>query len=749
MTILRDTLYTDKILAVLREYSSNAWDAHRMVDKGTLPIKIVLPSLDTPMLTIRDFGPGMSPEEVFTIYTQYGESTKRDTDEAVGLMGIGSKSGFSYSDSFTVTSWNGGYKRVYVAVLDSTDIGEIQCLDEVQCNPDETGIEIQVPVRPNDITAFRTKASNLFQFFDPRPDINLTLPVIDKENRDNGFVSSGMHEWIALMGCIPYRLNLDQVQFELEEAGLWKPLSRIHGGLKFKIGEVNISASREELKYSDFTKKAIVAKFTAMFEEHIEKALKDIKDVGLSDWEKRIKSNFMTHVIGFKLPKGFTEWSRQSVELWGYEKVNLADGSIPETTDDVPTKDSAVITRERVSSPKTFNIFSSRNYNYAVSAIAVSQGNETRLIIVDDDRKIQGFQLGYYDYAVTPIPLDGGEKRDVSEVTTELEDYITSAHVKGIPVVTLSSLNLPWYKPYEYISSSSYAPAPKTRNKNIKHTTKAFTLRPTFQDVSGEHSVNWEVHTWAPADTDVYVALYSFVPKSFGSAGAFYTQVRQDKELAKWLNVPFPTIYGYKDTESSPLNMKKVKGTEYKEWRIKFFKDAVDASPAAKEALEHMAWLSVNGHTSTTYISKYWLDQLTKTCERTVKELGENHPFAKLTCRVAKACTAVQSITGHEFMIQHVFAIINPETEAKRVMKEMQSLYPLIFKFSDLFNMYDSLNDWITYIRTCDHAIQYEQTTNDIVGILLAMEPANGNGIPSITDDLVDDSVRLPLAEVA
>ena len=34
MRILRDTLYSDKILAVLREYSSNAWDAHAMAGKS-------------------------------------------------------------------------------------------------------------------------------------------------------------------------------------------------------------------------------------------------------------------------------------------------------------------------------------------------------------------------------------------------------------------------------------------------------------------------------------------------------------------------------------------------------------------------------------------------------------------------------------------------------------------------------------------------------------------------------------------
>jgi len=36
MTILRDTLYTDRILAVMREYASNAWDAHRSVGKLAL-----------------------------------------------------------------------------------------------------------------------------------------------------------------------------------------------------------------------------------------------------------------------------------------------------------------------------------------------------------------------------------------------------------------------------------------------------------------------------------------------------------------------------------------------------------------------------------------------------------------------------------------------------------------------------------------------------------------------------------------
>jgi hypothetical protein len=38
MGILREGLYSDKILAILREYGSNAWDAHRSAGKHELPI---------------------------------------------------------------------------------------------------------------------------------------------------------------------------------------------------------------------------------------------------------------------------------------------------------------------------------------------------------------------------------------------------------------------------------------------------------------------------------------------------------------------------------------------------------------------------------------------------------------------------------------------------------------------------------------------------------------------------------------
>jgi hypothetical protein len=128
MEILRDTLYQDKIGTVLREYGANAWDAHVEAGKADVPIKVTVPTVLVKELVIRDYGAGLSKEDAMAVFTQYGYSTKRGTDDAVGMLGIGSKSGFAYSDTFMVTSWHGGKKMVFSAVLDESNRGTFNLL---------------------------------------------------------------------------------------------------------------------------------------------------------------------------------------------------------------------------------------------------------------------------------------------------------------------------------------------------------------------------------------------------------------------------------------------------------------------------------------------------------------------------------------------------------------------------------------------------------------------------------------------
>jgi hypothetical protein len=283
MEVLRDTLYTDKVMAVLREYGSNAWDAHRMVGKTDLPIKVTIPSGDNKFLVIRDFGPGISQDDMLRIFTQYGASSKRDSNAAVGMLGIGSKSGFSYAESFEVTSFHEGVKRSYVCAMDASNKGLLNLLHEEPT--EESGFEVRLAVKAADTGAFQQKATSLFQHFVPRPEINVALPAAKQgvgETKSGAMFSSEGNHWTAVMGCVPYRLNLLQVE------GVPEFLKSTSGVLYFDIGEVQVSASREELKYSEKTKQAVISKLDAMLDEFGQWILNEVvNNPSMDDWQRR------------------------------------------------------------------------------------------------------------------------------------------------------------------------------------------------------------------------------------------------------------------------------------------------------------------------------------------------------------------------------------------------------------------------------------------------------------------------------
>ena len=123
--ILRSQLYSDKLLAILREYSTNAMDAHVEVGKPSTPITVTFPTLTEQTLSIRDYGDGLTEQEIMEIYIKYGASTKRNSNAFTGCLGIGCKSGFSYSTQFTITSYKNGYVKAYSAKINEKNLGTI------------------------------------------------------------------------------------------------------------------------------------------------------------------------------------------------------------------------------------------------------------------------------------------------------------------------------------------------------------------------------------------------------------------------------------------------------------------------------------------------------------------------------------------------------------------------------------------------------------------------------------------------
>jgi sensor histidine kinase regulating citrate/malate metabolism len=86
-SLLRNN-YSNTRLAVIREISANALDANTEANSKR-KIEIVLPSNMNPTFSVRDFGGGLSQEDVFGLYSKYGKSTKRESNNYIGAFGIG------------------------------------------------------------------------------------------------------------------------------------------------------------------------------------------------------------------------------------------------------------------------------------------------------------------------------------------------------------------------------------------------------------------------------------------------------------------------------------------------------------------------------------------------------------------------------------------------------------------------------------------------------------------------------------
>ena len=268
-SILRNKLYSNKPLAIIREYCTNAFDAHVEAGIPERPIEVSFPTAFKNSLTIRDFGHGLSESDVFNVFASYGESTKRNTNDQVGMMGLGSKSAFCYVNDFTITSYHAGKKSTYLAYIDETNIGKISKIAEEPT--DETGLAIDVVVKTIDLKAFRDVAGDFLAEFSPQPiirnDDNVVRMMAEKQN-ETYLVKGDFYAIInryygnnssVRMGNVTYPFSFNDITPTLthtEDDALYS-FRYLTVKLLAPIGSVVPSASRESLEMDDKTKSYI------------------------------------------------------------------------------------------------------------------------------------------------------------------------------------------------------------------------------------------------------------------------------------------------------------------------------------------------------------------------------------------------------------------------------------------------------------------------------------------------------------
>ena len=115
MQMLSKNLYSDEVGSAVRECASNALDSHRRAGV-TDPIIVSLRVVDTGWeFSVEDFGIGLNHQDVENIISKYGKSTKRDSANELGMMGLGFKAPLAYCSSFYFVARKHGMEEFIAA----------------------------------------------------------------------------------------------------------------------------------------------------------------------------------------------------------------------------------------------------------------------------------------------------------------------------------------------------------------------------------------------------------------------------------------------------------------------------------------------------------------------------------------------------------------------------------------------------------------------------------------------------------
>ena len=314
--------YKNPIGAIVREYVSNSFDAHaeaefiknndlhairneysiyhKSTDQelNTLKRQLNVFDDDAVVVTIskdstgyywstEDFGVGLSEERVTDVFCSYLSSTKEESNNVIGAFGIGSKSGLSYSDVVHIRTRYNNIEYIYLLRK-----GEKQPrLDLFSQNPtsERNGTEIKIYIKEdrkedsNDKERFIEECKKQLVYFDnvyfrgdmlmipARRRYSYTASYERDQPLSNDYKIIRGTNWMKNDLNSPFKglhLCLGKVAYPID----WDNISEVKEydfpvALRFEIGELDIIQTREDVKYTPRTKKAIRDKIKLLIAE--------------------------------------------------------------------------------------------------------------------------------------------------------------------------------------------------------------------------------------------------------------------------------------------------------------------------------------------------------------------------------------------------------------------------------------------------------------------------------------------------
>ena len=544
--ILRNQLYSDKVLAVIREYTCNAVDAHTQAGCGERPIEVSFPNRMSPLFKVRDFGDALTDDDIQNVYAFYGESTKRNTNDQIGMLGIGSKAAFAYGDNFVINSYIDGEKHVYNAFIDPSQVGQISKLG-IEETDEENGIEIVVPVKDSDSDEFCNKGKALFEWYKVRP---IVKGITDFKYDDDKVLFSGEGwEWrdkrsdrynrgdaMVVMGNIGY--PIDEYALNLSRDDDYQQLLVENLIITSKIGDLEISASREKLQYTDHTKKSLKGTLKRIQKEiaaQIGKQFGECKT--LFDAKCLYGAVFQTTSPLYALKDSIAKYL-----TWNGEKIDGATFSCYNTTGVNLLNYKKAYRSGRYTGQEQNTIHCDKNVVVILNDMGHRRGSMGKILPLIHNKDKTVYLLEFKSYQ------EHNTNKNVTAKAVEKAWYKES----NFDGAMLKLSELPQHKLSEFdgyqksAGGSSYAP-------NKKHSAKCFEY--DFDSKTDRWS-NKKSDWWKVADLDVenesgvYVIIDKFQMEKPQSEYAHFVDprnVKQLKEVIEQAGVKFPkNLYAFK-----------------------------------------------------------------------------------------------------------------------------------------------------------------------------------------------------------
>jgi hypothetical protein len=326
-------LYKDPIDAMVREYMTNMYDAYQALPAAkratATPPELHLPTSLDSNLRFVDYGVGMSKETVWSVYTQYGNSTKNGTNNQVGGFGLGSKTAFCYNggSSWIVESRFKGEKHVFMAFVGADSIPNMTHVS-TEKTTEPNGVSVIIPIRREDLSRCQSAAAKYVPYF-PMPitvkggttlDAEfLTPPKYAIRGKTWGATRLNRHRGMrVIMGNVPYPVDISMLATAdgraYAEDKLFAAYSKNRHLTSFfsyneidlyvPIGSCDIVPSRDSLKASEKTRTTILKGMVTVLEELSESITKELA-TAKTEWDALVmygQLNTLSYINEMNIP---------------------------------------------------------------------------------------------------------------------------------------------------------------------------------------------------------------------------------------------------------------------------------------------------------------------------------------------------------------------------------------------------------------------------------------------------------------